>query len=65
MVEEYASIMKNVLEKKDRRAITINTKQDANIKIHYKKDTDITWYTQDGLHPLKKFQFLLLYHPTK
>ena len=43
--------MTNLLEKYDRRTITINNKWDANIKTHYKKDTYITWFTQDGLRP--------------
>ena len=41
----------HLLGKQDCRAITINNKQDENIKTHYKRDRDITWFTQYGLHP--------------
>ena len=42
---------KEMLEKQGRRAITINNKQDENIKIHYKRDTYIMYFSQDRLHP--------------
>ena len=54
-----------VVRKQDHRAITINNKQDANIKTHYKRDTNITWFIQDGLCPHRNFQSFVLYCPTK
>ena len=44
-----------ILQKHDRREIPINSKQDANIKTHYKRDTFITRFTQDGLRPYINF----------
>ena len=48
------------VRKHDHKEITINNKQDENIKSHYNKDTDITWFTQDGLHPHKNFQSFII-----
>ena len=41
----------SIVRKQDRIATTINNKQDANIKTDYKRDIDITWFTQNGLRP--------------
>ena len=49
-----------MLEKQDRRAITIKNKKDENIKTHYKRDTYITWFTQDGLRPHKNCQSFIV-----
>ena len=43
-------------EKQDRRAITINNKQNANIKHIIREKPNITWFTQDGLCPHKNCQ---------
>ena len=49
-----------MLEKQDHRAITINKLQILNTKTHYKRDTNITWFTQDGLRPHRNCQFLFV-----
>ena len=40
-----------LLEKQDHKAVTISNKPYANIKTHYKRDIDIMWFTQYGIHP--------------
>ena len=41
----------NLLGRQDPTTITINNKQDADIKTHYRRDIDITWFTQYGIRP--------------
>lgn len=53
------------VRKQDRREITINNTQDANIETHYKADTNIMWFTKMGYVRTKIVSPLLLYHPTK
>ena len=54
-----------MLEKQDRKAITINNEQDANIKTHYKRDIDISWFTQDGLRPHRNCQPFIIISSSK
>ena len=49
-----------LLEKQDRKAIKINNKQDANIKTNYKRDTDITWFTQYGIHQHRNWKSFII-----
>ena len=37
-IKYFSFAPKEVIEKHDRREITINNKQDSNIKTHYKRD---------------------------
>ena len=54
-----------ILEKHDRRAIPINNKQDENIKTHYKRDTFIMWFNQDGIRTHKNLYSFIIIHSNK
>ena len=49
-----------MLEKQDHIEITINNKQNENIKTNYSRDTSITWFTQDGICPHINFQSFII-----
>ena len=54
MVWKVSSKRSFMLEKTDHKEITI--KKDATWFTHYKRDIDITWFTQDGLRPHRNWQ---------